>query len=210
MRCWADEAISGRLSRPLAACPGRRAGASGGRPHLWRHGSDDAPLAAATARDGDGGGRAASRPTAPHCGGGGTGAARAGAPVSRRHAGRALCALGCYPRRGRQHRHHVAGADAARFAPQKKSLIAAERDEAARQAWRAELAAVAPQRFVFLDETATPTSLTRLRARAPRGERAIGTVSRRRWQSMGCAGQCEHPRHRASHGPEWGYQPRSL
>jgi transposase len=37
---------------------------------------------------------------------------------------------------------------------------------------------------VFLDETATPTSLTRLRARAPRGERAIGTVPRRRWQSV--------------------------
>jgi DDE superfamily endonuclease len=43
---------------------------------------------------------------------------------------------------------------------------------------------VAPQRFVFLDETAMPTSLTRLRARAPRGERAIGTVPRRRWQSV--------------------------
>jgi transposase len=38
--------------------------------------------------------------------------------------------------------------------------------------------------LVFLDETATPTSLTRLRARAPRGERAIGTVPRRRWQSV--------------------------
>jgi hypothetical protein len=63
-------------------------------------------------------------------------------------------------------------------------LIAAERDEAARQAWRDGLAASAPQRFVFLDETATPTSLTRLRARAPRGERAIGTVPRRRWQSV--------------------------
>jgi len=44
--------------------------------------------------------------------------------------------------------------------------------------------ATAPQRFVFLDETATPTSLTRLRARAPRGERAIGAVPRRRWQSV--------------------------
>ena len=43
---------------------------------------------------------------------------------------------------------------------------------------------MAPQRFVFLDETATPTSLTRLRAGAPRGVRAIGTVPRRRWQSV--------------------------
>jgi transposase len=63
-------------------------------------------------------------------------------------------------------------------------LIAAERDEVARQQWRDALAAIAPQRFVFLDETATPTSLTRLRARAPRGKRAIGTVPRRRWQSV--------------------------
>jgi len=68
----------------------------------------------------------------------------------------------------------------ARAAAQKKSLIAAERDKAARQAWRDELAAVAPQRLVFLDETATPTTLTRLRARAPRGERAIGRVPHKR------------------------------
>ena len=68
----------------------------------------------------------------------------------------------------------------ARAAAQKKSLIAAERDKAARQAWRAELAAVAPQRLVFLDETAPPTTLTRLRARAPRGERAIGRVPHKR------------------------------
>lgn len=63
-------------------------------------------------------------------------------------------------------------------------MIAASSRSAARQQWRAELAATAPQRFVFLDETATPTSLTRLRARAPRGERAIGAVPRRRWQSV--------------------------
>jgi transposase len=50
--------------------------------------------------------------------------------------------------------------------------------------WREDLAAIAPQRFVFLDETATPTSRTRLRARAPRGQRAIGAVPRRRWQRV--------------------------
>src|SRR3712207_4802596 len=64
------------------------------------------------------------------------------------------------------------------------SLIAAEGDEAARQAWREVLAAIAPQRFVFRDETATPTTLTRLRARAPRGERAIGRVPHKRWHSV--------------------------
>ena len=41
-----------------------------------------------------------------------------------------------------------------------------------------------PQRFVFLDETATPTTLTRLRARAPRGERAVGGVPHQRWDSV--------------------------
>ena len=102
----------------------------------------------------------------------------------RRHPGRALRPLGGRARRRRQRGHHVAGADAARAAAQKKSLIATERDEASRQAWRAALAAIAPQRFVFLDETATPTTLTRLRARAPRGERAIGRVPHKHWHSI--------------------------
>jgi transposase len=53
-----------------------------------------------------------------------------------------------------------------------------------RQQWRADRAATAPQRFVFLDETATPTTLTRLRARAPRGERAVGRVPHKRWHSV--------------------------
>jgi transposase len=85
---------------------------------------------------------------------------------------------------GQQHGHHVAGADAARVAAQKKSLIATERDDGKRQIWRAAVAATAPQRFVFLDETATPTTLTRLRARAPRGTRAIGCVPHKRWESV--------------------------
>jgi transposase len=46
------------------------------------------------------------------------------------------------------------------------------------------MTALAPQRFVFLDETATPTTLTRLRARAPRGQRAIGRVPHKRWESV--------------------------
>jgi transposase len=121
---------------------------------------------------------------APHRDGGRTGAARAGAGARRRHVGRALRPLGGRPRRRRQRRHHVAGPGTARAPPQKKSLIAAERDEAKRQAWRGAIAAVAPQRFVFLDETATPTNLTRLRARAPRGERAIGRVPHKRWHSV--------------------------
>ena len=64
------------------------------------------------------------------------------------------------------------------MAAQKKSLTASERDEAARTTWRAEVAALDPATFVFVDESGTHTSLTRLRARSPRGERAVGVVPR--------------------------------
>ena len=55
-------------------------------------------------------------------------------------------------------------------------MIAAERDELVRAAWRAGIAGIDPARFVFLDETSTPLSLTPLRSRAPRGQRAVGHV----------------------------------
>ena len=42
------------------------------------------------------------------------------------------------------------------------------------------MAGADPADLVFLDETATPTTLTPLRARAPRGERAVGRVPRGR------------------------------
>jgi transposase len=57
-------------------------------------------------------------------------------------------------------------------------VVAAERDEAARAAWRAAAAALDPADLVFVDETGTHTALTRLRARAPRGERAVGSAPR--------------------------------
>lgn len=41
-----------------------------------------------------------------------------------------------------------------------------------------------PAQLLFLDETSTPTTLTPLRARSPRGTRAIGQVPRRRWQNV--------------------------
>jgi transposase len=74
----------------------------------------------------------------------------------------------------------VPAAAPARPAAQKKRLVAAERDEAARAAWRAEAAGLDPADLVFLDETSTHTALTRPRARAPRGERAVGRLPRNR------------------------------
>lgn len=72
------------------------------------------------------------------------------------------------------------GAAAAGPGAQKKHLLAAERDEAARAAWRDEAGGLEPADLVFVDETSTHTALTRLRARAPRGERAAGRVPRNR------------------------------
>lgn len=66
------------------------------------------------------------------------------------------------------------------MAAQKKSPIAQERDEEERAAWREEAAGIAPELFVWVDECGTHTSMTRTRARAPRGERAYGKVPRNR------------------------------
>src|SRR5258708_15420777 len=62
----------------------------------------------------------------------------------------------------------------------KKSLRAAEQDRpdvaAARTVWAQDQAKLAPDRLVFIDETATRTNMARLRRQAPRGERHIGKV----------------------------------
>jgi transposase len=72
----------------------------------------------------------------------------------------------------------VPGAGPRRPAPKKSSLVASERDEVKRAAWRAAAAALDPAALVFVDETSTHISLTRSHARAPRGVRAIGRVPR--------------------------------
>ena len=59
-------------------------------------------------------------------------------------------------------------------------MSASERDEAARQAWRAEAADLDPAHCVFLDECGAHLAHTRAYARAPRGERAVGRVPRNR------------------------------
>src|SRR3712207_9479668 len=50
-----------------------------------------------------------------------------------------------------------------------KSLSATERDETARAQWRTAMAATDPAELVFVDECGTHTSMTRRKARAPRG-----------------------------------------
>ncbi len=62
----------------------------------------------------------------------------------------------------------------------KKSRIAQERDEEARGLWRWLASRFDARRLVFVDESGFNTSMTRLRARAPRGKRAYGKVPRNR------------------------------
>ena len=81
------------------------------------------------------------------------------------------------------------GDDVAHVAPdrpaaQKKTLIAREQDERERAEVRAEVAALDPADLVFFDETSTPTTLTPLRARVPREQRALGRVPRGRREQV--------------------------
>jgi transposase len=63
-------------------------------------------------------------------------------------------------------------------------LIAREQDAEARAAWRQQMAELAPEHLVFLDETSTPLHLTPLRARALRGQRVVGRIPRGRWTNV--------------------------
>jgi hypothetical protein len=64
------------------------------------------------------------------------------------------------------------------MAAQKKSHITQERDEEARGLWRWLASRFDARRLVFVDESGFHTSMTRLRARAPKGKRAYGKVPR--------------------------------
>jgi transposase len=66
------------------------------------------------------------------------------------------------------------------LAAQKKSPLATERDEQSRGLWRWLASRFDAKRLVFVDESGFHTSMTRLYARAPRGERAYGRVPRNR------------------------------
>ena len=67
--------------------------------------------------------------------------------------------------------------------PEKKSLRARERNEAARAEWRAEVAPIHPEDLVFLDETGSHLGYTPTHARAPRGQRAYATAPANRGEN---------------------------
>jgi hypothetical protein len=71
----------------------------------------------------------------------------------------------------------------------KKTLHASEQERpdivAARAAWRVEVMdQVDPDRLVFLDESGLDTRLTRVYARAPAGQRAVGRVPGGNWRRL--------------------------
>src|SRR3990172_6257241 len=73
----------------------------------------------------------------------------------------------------------------------KKTLLAKERARSdvakARNTWidrRQPIMRAMPHRLVFIDETSTNTKLTRLRGRAPKGERLPGAAPFGHWQSQ--------------------------
>jgi transposase len=74
----------------------------------------------------------------------------------------------------------------------KKSLQAAERQRAdvarARRRWIREQGMLDSTRLVFIDETAVSTNLARVRWRAPRGDRVIGTVPLGAWETITLCG----------------------
>jgi transposase len=70
-------------------------------------------------------------------------------------------------------RHPPPGLDA-----EQKTLAASERDEEARAAWRAAAAQLDPEQLIFVDESGTNISLTRLYGWAPQEQRATGAVPR--------------------------------
>jgi transposase len=72
----------------------------------------------------------------------------------------------------------VAGDPPAGLDAQKKTLAASERNEEARAAWRAAAAQLDPEQLVFVDESGTNISLTRVYGWAPHDRRAPGSVPR--------------------------------
>jgi len=80
-----------------------------------------------------------------------------------------------------EHRDDESGDHAVfRVDPEKKSRRASERNEAKRTVWREQTRGIAPERFVWVDETGSNLGLTRTHSRAPRGQRAYGDVPHRR------------------------------
>ena len=75
---------------------------------------------------------------------------------------------------------HVPSHEAGGAVKEKKTLAASEQDPEARAAWRQAVTMLDPKKLVFIDEAGSHTAMTRTHARAPKGQRAYGSVPRNR------------------------------
>lgn len=94
--------------------------------------------------------------------------------------------------------HDVEAAEVAWADAQKKTLTASERQRPdvaqARRDWNELKRTFDSARLVFLDETWTKTNMTRLRGRAPRGERLFGRVPWGHWKTTTFLAGLRHDR----------------
>lgn len=61
-----------------------------------------------------------------------------------------------------------------------------------RAAWRVGQLGLNPRRLVFIDETSAKTNMTRLRGRAPRGERLVEKVPHGHWKTTTLVAALDH------------------
>lgn len=90
----------------------------------------------------------------------------------------------------------MAGAEAAGAASEKKSLHATERDteenRRRREAFVEQIATIAPEDLIYLDESGVSTQMTRLYGRAERGQRVEDTVPGGHWKMLTVLGAMDH------------------
>jgi transposase len=90
----------------------------------------------------------------------------------------------------------VADVEAARPGAEKKSLHATERDTEVnrrrREEFLAEIGRVSIEDLIYMDESGVSTQMTRVYARAPRGERVNDTVPGGHWKMLTILGAMDH------------------
>lgn len=79
-----------------------------------------------------------------------------------------------------QRHHAVAHSAPHALEPQKKSIQASERDPARRQEWQEQAQRLDARRLVFIDESGSHISMTKLYGWAPKKERAVASVPKNR------------------------------
>src|SRR6266481_4149136 len=109
-----------------------------------------------------------------------SGSDRPTASTPRCDPGRALPPVGGGLWHAGEYKHHEPCHPPCGLDARKKTLGASERNEEERAAWRAEVSPLPANQLVFVDECGSNIALTPLSARAPKGERAKGSVPRNR------------------------------